>query len=120
MSSSQFLQFQILRLTSPDMTHAVPLPCQWSGCTYLEMTGDNTKLLDHLMEMHGKTADRLKCKWAGCAYTATFGRKHELKRHLRNQHINPGFFPCLAEGCGKVCKREDNLTEHMKRLHGDR
>jgi uncharacterized Zn-finger protein len=69
------------------------------------------------MSAHTKVVEPLQCEWAGCTSTATFGRKHELKRHLKHQHVEPTTFYCEVHGCGKTCKREDNLREHMKRKH---
>ncbi|KAE8327608.1 hypothetical protein BDV39DRAFT_204921 [Aspergillus sergii] len=59
----------------------------------------------------------LRCGWKDCEYEGTFGRKAELMRHIDALHVSPHSYDCPIRGCKKVCNRQDNLLEHIRRAH---
>ncbi|KAE8166925.1 hypothetical protein BDV40DRAFT_295955 [Aspergillus tamarii] len=68
-------------------------------------------------QLPGSSATPLRCGWKDCNYQGTFGRKAELMRHIDTQHVSPRSYDCPIQGCRKVCNREDNLLEHIRRAH---
>ncbi|QMW40820.1 hypothetical protein G4B11_004100 [Aspergillus flavus] len=65
----------------------------------------------------GETTTPLRCGWKDCEYEGTFGRKAELMRHIDVLHVSPHSYDCPVRGCKKVCNRQDNLLEHIRRAH---
>lgn len=60
-----------------------------------------------------------RCTEVNCN-TRNFGSKGDLKRHRQTLH-NSRAFICTIPACkrrGKAFGRKDNLSEHLKRIHG--
>ncbi|KAE8415233.1 hypothetical protein BDV36DRAFT_263237 [Aspergillus pseudocaelatus] len=58
-----------------------------------------------------------RCKWEGCTSIKCFNREADLLRHVKTIHIAPRSYRCNVDGCFKSFNRDDNLKEHMLRVH---
>ncbi|KAK4899387.1 hypothetical protein LTR27_003120 [Elasticomyces elasticus] len=70
----------------------------------------------------GRQASKnLMCGISGCTLKTLFDRKFELERHMRTH--DTGNFPCHVHGCERNTKpftRPDKLSEHVKKVHGQK
>ncbi|KAE8359566.1 hypothetical protein BDV27DRAFT_149476 [Aspergillus caelatus] len=58
-----------------------------------------------------------RCKWEGCTSTKCFNREADLLRHVKTIHIAPRSYRCNVDGCFKSFNTDDNLKEHILRVH---
>lgn len=109
--------------------------CEWRDCTFpgtFARTGD---LKRHVKTEHIDTQSHKsrgvhpsrdkpelpECMWKCCTYNKrTFRRLPDLERHVNKMHIEPGMYPCPADGCGRVYNRSDTLNNHYKSNHNSR
>ena len=62
------------------------------------------------------------CEFADCmsknGKKKMFKRREHVKRHIDTVHLKKKQFRCWVPGCNSSFTRNDNLTTHLKKIHG--
>ncbi|TVY71378.1 Krueppel-like factor, partial [Lachnellula suecica] len=89
--------------------------CNHPGCSNSQIFKQKSAYRKH-MDKHQRP---YKCTKASCSANE-FGSMGDLRRHQRTIHGVRAFI-CTVPSCkrrGKAFGRKDNLSEHLKRVHG--